>query len=408
MSEVESGAAVAQEGAAVARSHPDGGLVIEGFSFANIVRLRDGGLVTEGGMGSADNGRSWRRREGFKAPGGIGLLRMPNGDLGTYRADRWDMVTALGNASNNWHFCRSSDEGASWSAPVKITIDGLTQGLAGTMFNLADGKRTLLFTYSQFLGSRFDKRGASWGTLKGVRFQTETEGHFPLAEVARAYYSDDSGRTWQACDGWIMGWREGGKWTDAFTEPDAVELGDGRIYCIGRTLTGRLYRAVSEDRGHSWWPGAQPMPLMAPYSPGRILRLPKTGDLLVVWNQHSREEIRKGFRRSRLSCAVSKDEGETWEHFRNLEAITSLAGVSRVPTEEDLTPVVGDDEVGELPEDYANFHYPAVAAVGNEVFIYYGWNRYAVGKGEDGEPTVVHPGGSRTRVLPVEWFYEKP
>jgi len=202
------------------------------------------------------------------------------------------MTTALGNAMNNWFFRWSSDEGATWSNPAKITLDGLTQGLRGTAINLSDGKRTILFTYSQFLGSRFDKRGCSWGTLKGVRFQTETEGHFPLAEVARAYYSDDNGRNWKACDGWIMGWRETEKITDAFTEPDAVELKNGHILCMGRTLTGRLYQAVSDDKGHSWWPGAQPMALMAPYSPGRICRLPKTGDLMALLNQHSRAEIR--------------------------------------------------------------------------------------------------------------------
>lgn len=406
MMEAESGLRAPGSGAKHAVPSSEGGLVIEGFSFAHIVHLHDGSLITEDGWRSGDGGRSWRKSDTFKPAGALALVRLPNGDLGTCYADRWDMVTALGNATNNWFFRWSADQGQTWSDPVKITLDGLTQGLPGAMFNLSDRKRTILFTYSQFLGSRFDKRGASWGTLKGVRFQTETEGHFALAEVGRAYYSDDNGRHWQACDGWIMGWREKGAWTDAFTEPDAVELRDGRILCVGRTLTGRLYQAISSDRGHSWWPGAHPMELMASYSPARICRLPVTGDLMILWNQHSRDEIRKGFRRSRLSTAVSKDEGVTWDHFRNLESIQSLAAVTRVPTDPDLTPVVGDDEVGALPDDYANFHYPNLAVVEEEVFISYPHNGYKVGNDAAGKPAVEAVGSSRTRILPVAWFYD--
>lgn len=406
MMAAESGPGASGPGATHAAVSPQGGLVIEGHSFANIVRLADGSLITEAGWQSRDEGRSWQQGEIVMPDGSLALLRLPNGDLGVCSADRWDMETALGNVTNNWFFRWSADEGKTWSPPVKITLDGLTQGLRGAMFNLGDRTRTILFTYSQFLGSRFDKRGSSWGTFQGVRFQTETEGHFPLAEVGRAYYSDDNGRCWQACDGWIMGWREEAAWTDAFTEPDAVELTDGRILCVGRTLTGRLYQAFSPDRGHSWWPGAQPMELMAPYSPARICRLPETGDLMILWNQHSRAEIRKGFRRSRLSTAISRDEAATWECFRNLEAIECMTSTTRVPLDPDLTPVVGDAEVGEVPADFAHFHYPAIAVVGSEVFINYPYSGYRAVTDAKGERVVEPVGGSRTRILPVSWFYE--
>lgn len=238
MLESESGVGATGAGAKVAAEVSLGGWLIEGFDFSNIIEMRDGSLMTEDGFVSRDVGRSWQKSQEFKPVGELGVLRLPNGDLGTYCADRWDMATALGNATNNWFFKWSSDEGQTWSEVVKITLDGLTQGLKGTMFNLRDGNRSMLVTYSQFLGSRFDKRGGSWGTLKGIRFQIETEAHFPLVEVCRAYYSDDNGHGWKACDGWIMGWREKETITDAFTEGHAVELKDGRIMMIGRTLTG--------------------------------------------------------------------------------------------------------------------------------------------------------------------------
>ena len=391
----------------------EAGVTIPGIYPSSIVEMADGSLMTEGGQQSTDRGRTWQKSDTFQ-PGGLsaagsmtgslGLLRLANGDLGTYYCDVWTNETALGNKTNNWFFRWSDDEGQSWSEPSKITLDGLTMGLGGTMFALRDG-RLAVATYSQFLGSRFDKRGCSWGTYKGVRFQTETEGHFPLAEVARVYYSDDNGRQWQACDGWIMGWRDE-KWSDAFTEPSGVELKDGRVMLMGRALTGRLYKAISDDRGHSRWPGAQPTALMASYSPCRVGRIPSTGDLLIIWNQLSREETRKGFRRARLSCAISKDDGQTWEHFKNIEAIESLAGVSYIPPDPDLTLVWGDDEVGELPEDYGNFHYPRLAFVGDEAFVSYAAGRCTLATDDQGKPTVQYTGGSKLRILPVSWFYQ--
>ncbi len=382
----------------------DVGIVIEGFRPNSIVEMPDGSLMTEGGQQSTDGGRTWQKSETFKPAGSLGLLRLPNGELGTYYADQWTMKTALGNDTNNWFFRWSADEGQSWSEPAKITLDGLTMGLGGTMFALEDG-RVLLSTYSQFIGSRFDKRGGSWGTYQGVRSQTETEAHYPQAEAGRVYYSDDNGRHWQACDGWILGWRDN-RWTDLFTEPTrGVELKDGRIMLLGRAVTGRVHAVFSIDRGHSWWPGAQPTELAASYSPGALARIPSTGDLLFIWNQLSRAETRKGMRRSRLSAAISPDEGETWGHFKNIEVIESLAHTAHIPPDPDMSPVWGDDEIGELPDEFVRYHYPNVSVIGDEVFVSYLWSRYELATDADGNKALKTPSGSRTRILPVEWFY---
>ena len=63
--------------------------------------------------------------------------------------------------------------------------------------------------------------------------------------------------------------------------------------------------------------------------------------------------------------------------------------------------MVGDDEVGPLPEDYANFHYPAVAVVGEDVFISYAVSTYYT-ENDSVKNRAVH----RTRILPVGWFYD--
>jgi len=50
-----------------------------------------------------------------------------------------------------------------------------------------------------------------------------------------------------------------------------------------------------------------------------VRRIPSTGDLLFVWIS-GKQPIpgSPGFRRTPLTTAISKDEGKTFEHFRNL------------------------------------------------------------------------------------------
>ena len=50
-----------------------------------------------------------------------------------------------------------------------------------------------------------------------------------------------------------------------------------------------------------------------------IKRLPSTGDLLLVWNDHAQIPANLRDRRVPLSTAISKDDGKTWQHVKALE-----------------------------------------------------------------------------------------
>ncbi len=54
------------------------------------------------------------------------------------------------------------------------------------------------------------------------------------------------------------------------------------------------------------------MTVVSPVSPQSIKRIPSTGDLLLVWNNSPNA-------RFPLSVAISKDEGQTWQHVKNLD-----------------------------------------------------------------------------------------
>ena len=124
-----------------------------------------------------------------------------------------------------------------------------------------------------------------------------------------------------------------------------------------RTGLGGQYKSISTDGGQTWSEPV-PTPLRGTAAPVSISRIPATGDLLAIWNHNPGAKTRNP-----LTAAVSKDEGETWQHFRNLE---------------------------DAPGDA--WAYPAVTWVGDRALVTY-FN---------------YKGGLslKLRSLPASWFYE--
>jgi sialidase-1 len=124
---------------------------------------------------------------------------------------------------------------------------------------------------------------------------------------SQVYYSDDEGSTWKGSRTVVdvPASKAGAQ------EPGVVELKDGRVLMWMRTSTGHIHRCYSRDRGETW-SEPQPMALDSPLSPQSIKRIPSTGDLLLVWNNSPDK-------RFPLTSAISRDEGESWQHIKNLD-----------------------------------------------------------------------------------------
>ena len=99
-----------------------------------------------------------------------------------------------------------------------------------------------------------------------------------------------------------------------------VELKDGRLMMLSRTDQGSQFRSYSSDGGITWSP-AEPSNIISPVSPCSIERMPSTGDLVLVWNDHS--DVADAYRgkRTPLHVAISRDEARPGSSARPLRTI---------------------------------------------------------------------------------------
>src|SRR5262249_50426168 len=158
---------------------------------------------------------------------------------------------------------------------------------------------------------------------------------------------------------------------------------------------------VSKDGGIRWTPPRR-VAVAASYAPPMIVRIPATGDLLLVWNQALPEEILAGLHRHRLSTAISADEGESWGHFRNLESLDDRTRLNVPPPQVYRMA----DYKYKSPIDRTRYPhapgclricYPTVAFHGNEAAFTYD---YGYGTGEFQKASA-----TKVKIVSLDWLY---
>jgi sialidase-1 len=132
------------------------------------------------------------------------------------------------------------------------------------------------------------------------------------------YLSDDTGKTWRRSQTTLISRSPDGQRTTV-QEPGVVQLKDNRLMMFCRTGAGSQYVAYSTNKGDTWSELA-PSGLSSPLSPATIERVPWTGELVCVWNDHSGEHAYPEGKRTPLCMAISRDEGKTWLRSRLIES----------------------------------------------------------------------------------------
>ena len=313
-------------------------------------------------------------------------------------------------------FWRSDDNGQTWQPPVRMTAPGAAAaGLQDTFLRSSSGR--ILLPVFCFLGQSSPKddglRPKAGKLVHNQYVGTGAHDFDPLFTGVYVLYSDDDGATWKRnSDGEILILQD---WNALFSignESSMTEVAPGRLLLFMRNQLGRLFQTWSNDNGETWT-RPQPTVLATSTAPCQLRTLPN-GHLLCVWNQETEEEIRKGYARSRLSSAISRDGGRVWEFFQNLDSIHETTRVEPGPIRptrpEEIYFPAGQAAVERDPQyvHFADLHtrlyYPSVLVLDDRVIIAYS----SAGLYEE-HPTkaeIVYAGSDRTfKVLPLKWFY---
>lgn len=394
-------------------------------SYGSVTKLKDGGLLwvwgTRGkdpsmyGNFSIDGGRAWSNPfpmklddgQPMRLTGAASLVRLPSGGLGL----------AL-SGPEKFLFHVSRDEGKSWSPGVPVHSGNQDVVLTNDRALVLSSGRAVLPVYTRLQGPNMPVRKPRV-TRFGADFDAAWA-HWMM--YSYVLYSDDEGRTWQrSANEVFITLDKGMDGIYSAHEPAVAELTDGRLVMFVRTNLGRFYRSYSTDKGKTWLEG-QPTPLIGPPAPCSLTPIPRTDDLLAIWNQVSAFEEMEGLYRHRLSTAVSSDGGMTWKHFRNLESLDDTTQV------EDGVPRVVLLGPGRQPLDRKRYQrapgplrasYPTCTFLNGNAVITYGLSTLGDKEvitrtyGMDYDELVRRLGmgpearANKVRIVPASWFYGK-
>ncbi len=249
---------------------------------------------------STDHGKTWEEpyilipKPQLPAKGTILLpsfLRLANGDV--LLSYIYSMYPATPYYGHNY-YRRSSDEGKTWTDQYVMTPHaGYVIVHNDRIHTLSNGRILAIAEFKADMPSASDHGGY----------------------VGMSFFSDDQGYTWQASKNTVH------MLPIEVQEGDSVELKDGRIMMFARSYSGHPVKAFSSDKGETWSKGELMEEIKMPASGmPSVRRIPGTGDLLFVWISESAKDKDnpKISRRCALTTAISKDEGKTFIHQRNI------------------------------------------------------------------------------------------
>ena len=372
-----------------------------------------GHIVLSAGTGlsiSDDGGLTWSESYRGKNDNGEEV----NGIVSLVKLDGKAIGATCTGASGKLCFCKSTDEGHTWSQPGLINPGSPAYSLQDTLLRTSSGRLIcpVYMAIGQTIGfsSHHEQAPFVGGYLNGSFVSSDAHFYDPRFSSSFIYYSDDEGQTWQRNeDGELFVILGYGGSNHGAPEPTVCEAQPGKLMMMVRTRLGRMFQAWSNNNGQNWT-RLQPTQLAASPAPAQLRTLPN-GHLLCVFTQHSPEEIKQSFIRTRLSAAISRNGGGIWEHFQNVESLHEETHVEPGPIEvvrpaggyrmHEASAFENDRQfVVPLPVGYGRWSYPSVLVLDDRVLISHSY-------GYHDETGNLAPIGysSKMKVLPLNWFY---
>ncbi|NET39617.1 MAG: exo-alpha-sialidase [Cyanothece sp. SIO1E1] len=232
---------------------------------------------------SKDGGHSWGEEKMLiENTAGLNVMspairRLKDGSLGMVYNHR-DSIRSARRV-----FCRSTDEGKSWSEPVIIADGSYITGGHDRLTVLSSGR-----------------------IIAPLHATEDWDAHYLFVQVAR---SDDLGKTWELSEPVTVPKVDVAE--SGVNEPDVVERADGTLLIVMRSAMGTIFRTESFDQGVTW-ENLGSLEVTAPVAPCICRRIPESDDLLLVWNWKFDALDSMLGKRKRLSVAISSDGGDSW------------------------------------------------------------------------------------------------
>ncbi len=212
----------------------------------------------------------------------------------------------------------SSDEGQTFSAPLGVTApNGYYVLNNDRVIQTKSGRLIAPLALHRYRGSTTPSAKTSYPDTQ-----------WNAGALIFFYLSDDNGQHWYESSNALFPYSADGK---GLQEPGIIELNSGQLlaYCRAGAFgmagnNSRQWLTTSADQGFTW---SEPKPsdnFISPCSPLSIKRIPSTGHLLAIWNDHSKRfptqpATDKSWGRTPLVTAISTDEGKTWQHHKLIE-----------------------------------------------------------------------------------------
>lgn len=230
---------------------------------------------------SSDQGKTWSEedvkiveQEGKMNVMSVSLLRLQNGAIALFYLKKNSVTDCVPMLRT------SKDESMTWSEPRAC---------------IADRKGYFVLNNNRVIQLQS-------GRLIFAVAMHQSPGEETASDVGRiwSYYSDDNGINWKSSQ------EVANPDLIVTQEPGLVELRNGDIMMFLRTKSGVQFFSFSKDKGITW-SAVEPGNINSPCSPASVVRIPSTGDLLLVWNDNGLDQ-----KRTPLNISFSKDEGKTW------------------------------------------------------------------------------------------------
>jgi hypothetical protein len=390
-------------------SRADQGFEVEVRSgFIAPVKLKDGRLFSVDrylhAIYSSDGGRTW------DIPGGLlvdqrgkvrhdsantrayNLCRLASGAIGLvyWERDTSKSTSMHGMRTYKSFFRKSPDESKTWSGPVRIAPAN-TPAFPTFLIQTRSGR---LIVPSEYAFKQ--------------ALHVHGDAHHKMA-VCTIFYSDDEGQTWSESADSLFVREKNGAFMHFVEAPCVAETADGKLLMFMRTEMQRLAQSYSEDNGVHW-SLTQLNSLVSSRSEALVLRIPSTGDLLCIWNQADMQEIQTGFYRSRLTSAISKDSGKTWQYFRTLVMSQGMKKLGRITNP---APPAWLRSSGAVPhpdlipaDGFRSVRAPRASIIDGKVYLVFDDRLYGRSpESKRGWKNIYYK--QKLRVIPLSWFYKK-